>query len=217
MSTPPHTKILNRVAREVLKPIGAKQKGRSRTWLDDNGWWVTLIEFQPSNWSRGSYLNVGVNWQWYPKDDYSFDMGYRTGSYVEYESDEQFEVAAREFADQAKTKVIEYRQNLRNVSTARETMERMEEEEKDTIWNRYHLGVVNALAGLNEEAISNLRQVMQEKDEWDWVKELYSHTEELISVLQQGQDPRDIITRNILEARRRKKLDEIEINFETTA
>jgi len=217
MSTPPHTKILNRVAREVLKPIGAKRKGRSRIWLDDNGWWVTLIEFQPSNWSRGSYLNVGVNWQWYPKDDYSFDMGYRTGSYVEYESDDQFEVAAREFAEQAKAKVYEYRHNLRNVSAAKETMEMMEEEEKDTIWNRYHLGVVNALAGSTEEAISNLLKVTQEEDKWDWVKELISETEELISVLQVGRNPRDIVIGKILEARRQKKLDAMEINFDTTA
>ena len=217
MSTPPHTKILNRVAREVLKPIGAKQKGRSRIWLDDNGWWVTMIEFQPSNWSRGSYLNVGINWQWYPKDYYSFDMGYRTGNYVGYENDDQFEMAARDFADQAKTKALEYRHNLQNVSAAKVTMDMMEEEEKGTIWNRYHLGVVNALTGSNEEAISNLVKVSQEEEKRDWITELISHAEELLSALQTGQDPRDIVINNIREARRLKKLDEIEINFDTTA
>jgi hypothetical protein len=30
-----HTKLLNAAAREVLAPLGAVQKGRSRTWLDD--------------------------------------------------------------------------------------------------------------------------------------------------------------------------------------
>src|SRR5690242_5082457 len=33
------TKAVGRAAREVLRPLGLVQKGRSRTWLDDHGWW----------------------------------------------------------------------------------------------------------------------------------------------------------------------------------
>jgi hypothetical protein len=64
----PHTKLLIAAARDVLRPIGLTQKGRLRTWLDDLGWWLGVVEFQSSSWSRGSYLNVGVNWLWNPKD-----------------------------------------------------------------------------------------------------------------------------------------------------
>lgn len=57
-----HNKILNAAAREVLRPLGFRQRGRSRMWFEDRGWWLVLVEFQPSQWSRGSYLNVGPMW-----------------------------------------------------------------------------------------------------------------------------------------------------------
>lgn len=58
-----------------MRPIGCVQKGRSRTWLDDHGWWVGVVEFQPHAWARGSFLNVGAAWLWYEQDFWSFDDG----------------------------------------------------------------------------------------------------------------------------------------------
>lgn len=54
MAAAPHSKIINKLAKDTLKPIGVLRKGQSRTWLDDNGWWVTVIEFQPFSWSKGT-------------------------------------------------------------------------------------------------------------------------------------------------------------------
>src|SRR5687767_4381931 len=78
--TPIHSTLITAAAREILRPMGLFQKGRSRTWLDDQGWWVCVVEFQPSSWSRGSYLNVGCMWLWGVKDYISFDEGYRIES-----------------------------------------------------------------------------------------------------------------------------------------
>lgn len=77
MSADPTNAILNAGARDVLKPMGLVRKGRSRTWLDDHGWWLIVVEFQPSGFSKASYLNVGICWQWsaVPKSYLSFDMG----------------------------------------------------------------------------------------------------------------------------------------------
>jgi hypothetical protein len=36
------------------------QKGRSRIWLDDHGWWIAVVEFQPSDWARRSRGKVAV-------------------------------------------------------------------------------------------------------------------------------------------------------------
>lgn len=33
---------------EVLAPLGVRRRSRSRTWLDDHGWWLGIVEFQPS-------------------------------------------------------------------------------------------------------------------------------------------------------------------------
>jgi hypothetical protein len=53
-----HDRIIADAAKAALGPLGFKRKGRSRTWLADHGWWLTVVEFQPSAWSKGSYLNV---------------------------------------------------------------------------------------------------------------------------------------------------------------
>src|SRR2546430_8046299 len=100
------TRLLTRAARETLHPLGLRQRGRSRTWIDDRSWWLIVVEFQPSSWGLGSYLNVGVNWLWWAKDHISFDEGYRvrwatnpvrlddtarhTADYLAYRTDEQF-------------------------------------------------------------------------------------------------------------------------------
>ena len=55
-----HNRIIARAAKRRLEPLGCLQKGRSRTWIDDHGWWIGVVEFQPSGWSKGSYLNVGA-------------------------------------------------------------------------------------------------------------------------------------------------------------
>lgn len=62
MPADPTNSILNTGAREILRPMGRVRKGRSRTWWDDHGWWLINVEFQPSGFSKGSYLNVGICW-----------------------------------------------------------------------------------------------------------------------------------------------------------
>lgn len=59
-----HNTILKQAVRKVLKPEGLLQKGSSRVWIDDNGWFLTVVEFQGSWCDRGSYLNVGMQHLW---------------------------------------------------------------------------------------------------------------------------------------------------------
>ena len=102
-------KQLTRAARDILEPAGLLQRGRSRTWLDDSGWWLCVVEFQPSSWSKGSYLNVGCCWLWIVKDYFSFDEGDRVEPFVEFQDTSQFEKAARELSTRALSEVQRYR------------------------------------------------------------------------------------------------------------
>ena len=43
----PHSKLITSAARDVLRPLGLRRRGRSRVWLDDRGWWLGVVEFQP--------------------------------------------------------------------------------------------------------------------------------------------------------------------------
>ena len=63
-STVDHNKIIRDTANSVLKQKGLFQKGTSRVWVDDNGWFLTQIEFQPSGWDSGAYLNVAISFLW---------------------------------------------------------------------------------------------------------------------------------------------------------
>ena len=120
----PHSKLIASAARDVFRPLGLVQRGRSRTWVDDRAWWLAVVEFQPSSWSRGSYLNVGVSWLWNAKEYLSFDYGHRVmdiggeGQYVEYQSDEQFRPLALKLAEAAASEVQGYCAQFPDVATA---------------------------------------------------------------------------------------------------
>jgi hypothetical protein len=129
-----HTKLLNAAAREVLSPLGIVQLGRSRTWLDDQGWWVGVIGFQPSSWSRGSYLAVCVSWLWHRMDDVddlACHFGGRVpaphgGEFIQYESDEQFAPLALQFAMAAADRMQRYRELFPTVEAAAATLRKTE-------------------------------------------------------------------------------------------
>lgn len=105
-----HNKIIYQAARSVLKNNGLFQKGSSRMWIDDNGWFLIVVEFQPSNWDKGSYLNVSIHYLWQMQDYISFDFGHRENEFVAFSGDaEQFYADMVLLANKALEKVIEYR------------------------------------------------------------------------------------------------------------
>jgi hypothetical protein len=72
-----HSRVVAEAVGAALSPLGLLRKGRSRIWLDDQSWWLGVVEFQPSNWKPGSYLNVGLMFLWHPADSYAFEIGGR--------------------------------------------------------------------------------------------------------------------------------------------
>ena len=68
-----HNEIIRDLCREQLLSLEMFQKGRSRVFLDDNGYYLTVVEFQPSAWGKGSYLNVGLHFLWNTWEHISFD------------------------------------------------------------------------------------------------------------------------------------------------
>lgn len=115
-----HNKIINRAAKELLKPCGLFQKGQSRLWIDDNGWFLIIVEFQPSAWDKGTYLNVAIHYLWDKKDYLSFDYGHRENEFVTYNGDEtEFYSEMILLSKKALSKVEEYR-NFRDIFYAKE-------------------------------------------------------------------------------------------------
>lgn len=119
----PHDKIIKRICKEVLLPVGVFQRGSSRLYIDDNGYFFTVIEFQPSSWSKGTYLNIALHFLWNKNDFITFDFPLggksRVKGFVEYNNDAQFEQAIRLYAELALEHVLFYR-TLRDIITAKE-------------------------------------------------------------------------------------------------
>jgi hypothetical protein len=107
-----HDKVIASIAKSVLGPLGLRRKGRSRTWLDDHGWWLGVVEFQPSSWSRGTYLNVGGMFLWRPIGHLAFEVGPVRVSAFTSASLAFFEDDVRLKAEQAAREITLLRQEL---------------------------------------------------------------------------------------------------------
>lgn len=86
-------KVIAAAATRVLAPIGLVRKGRSRTWIDDHGWWLLNVEFQPSSHAVGCYLNIGTQHLWVVRDHLTLEGLERPlgpSSFVTFHGDEAF-------------------------------------------------------------------------------------------------------------------------------
>ena len=184
MKPPDHNRLITAAAKAELLPLGCTQKGRSRTWLDDHGWWVGVVEFQPSAWSKGSYLNVGVCWLWYEKDYFSFDAalganGSRVEPFHQYDGTGAFASSAHLLAQRARDEVLALRDQL---SSLRRTSDFLESRSfEKNVWGRYHAGVAAGLMGDSDAASRYFEKVQSEKLDFDWVYQLKRRTTELLN------------------------------------
>lgn len=193
-----HTKIINAVAREVLYPLGVRQKGRSRFWYDDAGWYTTFIEFQPSGWSRGSYLNTGVHWLWYPKDHWSFDLVDRDCGFAEFENKDQFRDAILPMAESAATFVRETRARFETLSGA---FDYAKERSPPVDWYGLHLGILAALGGDTGMARSFASAAIIDGTTVSWQADRNRYVRSLLDAMDDPQRLRGFLENGISECR----------------
>ena len=141
-----HNKIINSAAKKILSPHGIFRKGSSRIWLDDNDYFLTVIEFQPSGYDKGSYLNVGLTFLWEAteglNDALVFEFGDRVmingHQFVSYQNDEMFSEAMERFASEALKRAEEYRK-FKDLEYAKRTMAK---NLKPNFWRVYNLAML---------------------------------------------------------------------------
>lgn len=144
-----------------------EQRGRSRLWLDDRGWWVAIVEFQPSGWSQGSYLNVGAMWLWFEKDYFSFDYGSRIESFAKYEDKATFAPLAENLARRAAAEVVGLRSRFSSVKAAASVLAA---KSPMGLWDSFHAGVASGLVGNVARATRFFRDVASTNDQRDWAQ-----------------------------------------------
>ena len=181
MPTPEHTRLLTAAARSILRPLGCVQKGRSRTWLDDQGWWVGVVEFQPSAWDRGSYLNVGACWLWDEQDYLSFDEGGRVAGFERFTDAVSFASVAQALAKQAAAEVLALRDRFPTPGHVRTLMSR---HPNPGIREHIYAGITAGLAGAYDEGRRHLALAATETHPAPWVDVLKQRCAELTPLLQ---------------------------------
>lgn len=114
--------IIKQLCKDILLPLGVFQKGTSRTYIDDNGYFFTVIEFQPSAHRKGTYLNVALHFLWNEQEYFSFDFPFgpdiRVKNFIEYRHDEQFTREVTQYVQEAAAQVLFYR-NLCDIEIAK--------------------------------------------------------------------------------------------------
>ena len=113
MSSDNINKIIKKLCKEIF-PKDVFQKGNSRVYIDDNGYYFTIIEFQPHSLKKGTYLNIGIDFL-FDKSDlsfcYAFNKNVRVGEkFINYINDEQFEKDVIEYVELANDYISRYRE-----------------------------------------------------------------------------------------------------------
>lgn len=178
MASPEHSRLLTQAARTHLAPLGFRQKGRSRLWFCDHGWWAAVVEFQPSAWGKGSYLNVGAMWLWHPSDHWVFNEFERAAPFQEFQDGAQFADVASALAEQAAAQALALRERFSSIEAV---AAHLAQKTTSGIWVDYHAAISASLAGDFRAASSHFGALAAnpEVDAPEWVRETLAHAERL--------------------------------------
>lgn len=193
-----HNRLIKQAARSAFSPIGCVQKGQSRTWLDDHGWWVTVVEFQPHSGAMGSYLNVGACWLWYEKDYFSFDDGYRVEAFRESLNTQDFTLDAQFLAERAKQEVLSLRLKYPSISAC---ADHLRPQPRTSQWAMFHTAIAAGLSGDSRLAEVCFSEILRGKCRTDPDRALHTRAAELSDIAQDTERLKAVITDTVIKTR----------------
>jgi len=204
-----HTKLLNQAAQEILVPLGLMQRGPSRMWFHDHGWWLVVVSFESSSWSKGSCLDVAAMWLWDRKDFVSFDVGGRVEQFVSFQSEAQFAPEVRRLALSARKHVLRLREQFLDVSRTARFLHRYASKFA-TPWPMFHAAMSLGYAGETYSAEQWFKKLDQTKAVYVWHKALQDTAREFAGLLHDSSAFRGRVREEILATRKLLKLPERE-------
>lgn len=200
-----HSKIIRDAASTFLSPLGLTQKGRSRTWVDDQAWRLCLVEFQPSGFSRGTYLNVGCMWLWREKNNPSFDEGYRVEDFFPFENAEQFREVATKLAARAAAEVERYRSKFQTVLHVSDHYLNRNPVE---FWPSFNAAVACGISGRPLDARRFFAHMLALSDDRGWVKSAQTEAANLNSIVHDTKLFRQTVLDTVIRTRKMLRLPE---------
>ncbi|MFD6534123.1 hypothetical protein [Streptomyces sp. NPDC060184] len=176
----PALRIMNSAARESLKPLGLVQRGRSRLWIDDHGWWLGVVEFTPPR-IAGSGLYVGAMWLWHDVAHLAFHVdAVRVGSEL-FRTEDQFTPLALELSRRAAVNVTALREKFPALpDVARYLTSRPVRQ--GFFWDSFDTGIAAALVGDPDTARDHFERVLREDALAPWIVEAQKKARELHAI-----------------------------------
>ncbi|WP_328908138.1 hypothetical protein OG230_00640 [Streptomyces sp. NBC_00234] len=169
-ATSPASRLVTAAARQHLRPLGLRQRGRSRLWLDDHGWWLGVVDFFSPQWSQGSGLTVGVMWLWQDVGHVTFHVHERVEASQEFRHEKQFAGVVERLAHDAEERVGEFRNRFADLDAVARALLSQPVRGND-LWGNFHAGVTAALVGRASEARERFSAVLAQDPFADWIQE----------------------------------------------
>jgi hypothetical protein len=201
-NTSEHGKIIAATAKAALAPIGCIRKGQSRVWYSDQRYWLIAVEFQPSGWAKGSYLNIFVAWLW--AETRGYDIYYRPVFFVPFQNAGQFTPEVVHMAETAAREVIVQRERF---SSFEKIYEYLLSRSHRTPWPKYNAAIAAGLANDSKTG----RRLFDEIAAWatrgyEWEEELKVHSAALGELLDSPLLFRAAVVQQIQNRRKLMKL-----------
>lgn len=199
-----HGRIIASAAKAALAPLGCLRRGQSRIWQDDHRYWAINVEFQPSGWSKGSYLNIHVAWLWAITHGYQYS--YRAGSFIPFETAEQFTPLIAELAATAAVEVQRVRERFRSFDDILNHIQ-VSATRKPDFWDHLDAAIAHALVGNTAVGREHFKQIAI----WNaagsiWRTEAKENALILATLLDRPIDFRLAVVANIARRRRLMRL-----------
>lgn len=212
MREPEHSKIIARAAKQALAPLGFWRRGHSRIWLADHGYWLGVVEFQPSGFAKGSYLNVAAHWLWRPPE-YSLSFDYfhpdQTRPFIEFFDAAQFTPLARDLAKQAardSERLVQQFDSLSSIASALIKEELASPPDRAAGWSAFHAAVAAGLAGNILTSRRLFQQLIEQTVTHDWERRLQATCADLSKTLPKPCAFRDAVLTMVEQARSLNRL-----------
>lgn len=203
--TSPASRLVAASARSRLRPLGLRQRGQSRLWLDDHGWWLGLVEFPSPRWSQGSGLHVGAMWLWQDLDHFAFNVSERLSGTEDYRSDEQFSPVAEELALRAQTHVQKLRDQFPDLGSVASHLA-AQPVRRGWFWEPWNAGVAAAVVGDVSLARQRFAAVLDEEPIAPWMDEAQRSARELAAMVRDRNAVRAWALSRIASCRQRLRL-----------
>lgn len=161
-----HNRIIAAAAKAELGPIGFRQRGRSRLWLADHGYWLNVVEFTPSRWSKGVSLMTAAHWLWVGAGFMSFNEVGPSKCHAEFETEAGFRDAAIEIAKVARAAALDIEARFSSFQTIAEFVVERARTSPDRMgpsWWGYEAGIASGLLGKLDDAHDFLHSLTDER------------------------------------------------------